>query len=111
MRRQAERAYSDKYDSLHVAWQKKMDKFESSVRKRQKDAKYRECFEKIFPELRKRREEKERLAQKQKEAAALLLPSSTAADNAVAASALADIQSELNSIEVTSNHKMTIYIF
>jgi hypothetical protein len=89
VKRQMERAYSENYDSLHAVWQKKMDKFENSIRKRQRDAKYRECFEKIFPELRKRREEKERVAQKLKESP--LLPGG-----------LADIQAELNSIEVIS---------
>jgi hypothetical protein len=87
VKRQVEKAYSEQYDSLHAVWQKKMDKFENSIRKKQKDAKYRECFEKIFPELRKRREEKERVTQKIKESA--LIPGG-----------LADIQSEINSIEV-----------
>lgn len=66
LKKQKEKQLVDKYDSLHVQWQKKCDKFENSVRKKQKDAKYREVFEKVFPELRKQREEKERLLQKQR---------------------------------------------
>lgn len=66
IRKQKEKQMIDKYDSLHMVWQKKCDKFENNVRKKQKDAKYREVFEKVFPELRKQREEKERVAQKQR---------------------------------------------
>lgn len=62
----------DEYDSLHSSWQKKVDKIENNCHKKQKDAKYREFYEKVFPELRKAREEKERILQKQKAAAAEL---------------------------------------
>lgn len=47
-----------------------MDRFENSIKKRQKDAKSREFYEKVFPEIRKQREERERAIQKQKAAAA-----------------------------------------
>ena len=70
LKKQKEKQMIDKYDSLHMVWQKKCDKFENSSKKKQKDAKYREVFEKIFPELKKQREEKERIAQKQKAAIA-----------------------------------------
>jgi hypothetical protein len=70
LKKQKEKQMIDKYDSLHMTWQKKCDKFENSSKKKQKDAKYREVFEKVFPELRKQREEKERIAQKQKAAIA-----------------------------------------
>ena len=69
LRKQKERSMADKYDEMHAVWQKKCDRFENSVRKKQKDAKHRELFEKIFPELRKQREERERLLQKQRAAA------------------------------------------
>ena len=62
----------DEYDSLHAEWQREVDKVENNARKKQKDAKCREFYEKIFPELRKQREEKERLIQKQRAAAELV---------------------------------------
>ena len=96
---------------MHLAWQKKVEKFEGSVRKKQKDIKCRECYEKIFPELRKKREERERLIQKHKEASlqlqqmsssstsnAATSPSSLAAATATSDAAAA-LQAELNSAE------------
>jgi hypothetical protein len=81
IKKQREKAFSDKYDSMHGVWLKKVEKTENSVRKKQKDAKYRECYEKTFPELRKRREEKERLAQKQKAASEVLFNPSNNSNN------------------------------
>lgn len=69
-KKQRENAMIDEYDTLHGEWQKKIDKIENNFRKKQKDAKYREFYEKVFPELRKAREERERLIQKQKAAVA-----------------------------------------
>ena len=66
VKKQKEKSLIDQYDTLHTEWQKKVDKLENNSRKKQKDAKYREFYEKVFPELRKAREEKERLVQKQK---------------------------------------------
>lgn len=66
LKKQKEKTMIDNYDTLHTDWQKKVDKIENNYRKKQKDAKYREFYEKVFPELRKAREEKERLVQKQK---------------------------------------------
>lgn len=43
-----------------AAWQKKVEKVENSKKRKEKDAKARELYEKIFPELRKQREDKER---------------------------------------------------
>ena len=77
IKRQKDKCLSDKYDDLHAIWQKKIDKFENSNRKKQKDAKFREFYEKFFPELRKQREEKERLLQKQRAAVAAASNNST----------------------------------
>lgn len=41
-------------------WLRKVDKIESSQKRKAKEAKNREFFEKVFPELRKQREDKER---------------------------------------------------
>ena len=66
LKKQREKTLIEKYDSLHTVWQKKVDKFENTARKKQKDAKFRDFYEKVFPELKKQREEKERVQQKQK---------------------------------------------
>lgn len=50
--------------------EEKVDKVENSVKKKQKDVRFREFYEKVFPELRKQREEKERMLQKQRATAA-----------------------------------------
>ena len=55
-------AVAQKYRDLASAWQDNVEKMENSVRRRSKDAKYRETFEKVFPELRKQREDKERFS-------------------------------------------------
>lgn len=62
--RQREKFLIQKYDDLHLDWQTNLDKSECIQKKKQKDAKNREFFEKFFPELRKQREERERSAQK-----------------------------------------------
>lgn len=77
-KRQREKSLIDNYEELHTKWQKKVDRFENSIKKRQKDGKSREFYEKVFPELRKQREERERLIQKQKAAAGS--PSETPTD-------------------------------
>ena len=45
---------------LIFQWQKKVDRSENSKRRKDREAKSRELYEKIFPELRKQREDKER---------------------------------------------------
>ena len=42
-------------------WLKKVERIENNAKRRAKDAKTREFFEKVFPELKKQREDKERL--------------------------------------------------
>ncbi|XP_030747632.1 nuclear receptor corepressor 1 isoform X1 [Sitophilus oryzae] len=48
------------YSKLMQEWLRKVDKIESSTKRKVKEAKNREFFEKVFPELRKQREDKER---------------------------------------------------
>lgn len=48
------------YSTLQSEWLRKVEKIESSQKRKVKEAKNREFFEKVFPELRKQREDKER---------------------------------------------------
>ena len=48
------------YATLVQEWHRKVEKLESTQKRKTKEAKNREFFEKIFPELRKQREDKER---------------------------------------------------
>ena len=41
-------------------WLRRVDKTEASAKRKAKESKNREFFEKVFPELRKQREDKER---------------------------------------------------
>lgn len=51
---------TETYSRLMQEWMRNVDKIESSRKRKAKDAKNREFFEKVFPELRKQREDKER---------------------------------------------------
>lgn len=51
---------TETYSKLMQEWVRKVDKIESSTKRKAKDAKNREFFEKVFIELRKQREDKER---------------------------------------------------
>lgn len=53
---------SQTYSRIMAAWLKKTDKIENSKKHKEKVAKNRELFEKVFPELRKTREERERFS-------------------------------------------------
>ncbi|XP_044739658.1 uncharacterized protein LOC123301011 isoform X2 [Chrysoperla carnea] len=57
---QRETYLTQTYSKLMQEWLKKVDKVESSQKRKAKEAKNREFFEKVFPELRKQREDKER---------------------------------------------------
>lgn len=96
LKKQKDKALSDKYDDLHTIWQKKIDKFENSSRKKQKDAKFREFYEKFFPELRKQREEKERLVQKQRAAIAAATANSSTETNTNQANANGSSSNSIN---------------
>ncbi|KAF5285140.1 hypothetical protein FQA39_LY16829 [Lamprigera yunnana] len=51
---------TETYSKLMQEWLRKVDKIESGVKRKAKEAKNRDFFEKVFPELRKQREDKER---------------------------------------------------
>lgn len=51
---------TERYALLSQEWTKRVDKLEASAKRKAKEAKNREFFEKVFPELRKQREDKER---------------------------------------------------
>ncbi|CAG0918667.1 unnamed protein product [Notodromas monacha] len=66
-RRRVERDIRDdamarKYADVGAGWQARVDKLEAHARRRRDDAKSRDVFEKVFPELRKQREDKERFS-------------------------------------------------
>lgn len=60
--RKREQFLTQTYDRLSTEWRSKVDSREVSGSKKSKEAKLREFFEKQFPELRKQREDKERLS-------------------------------------------------
>ena len=51
---------SQTYAILVQEWHRKVEKLEATQKRKTKEAKNREFFEKVFPELRKQREDKER---------------------------------------------------
>lgn len=59
-RESRENYLTETYSKLMQEWLRKVDKIESSQKRKAKEAKNREFFEKVFPELRKQREDKER---------------------------------------------------
>lgn len=61
-KRARESYLTETYDTLMKEWLKKLEKKDSNPTKKSKDNKMREFFEKQFPELRKQREDRERLS-------------------------------------------------
>ncbi|XP_077995441.1 uncharacterized protein LOC144448936 isoform X2 [Glandiceps talaboti] len=59
-RKLRERYLCERYDQLYEAWEKRMERIENSAKRRAKDARVREFYEKQFPEIRKQREQQER---------------------------------------------------
>ncbi|KAL3856873.1 hypothetical protein ACJMK2_011584, partial [Sinanodonta woodiana] len=57
-----ERYLTERYDQLMQVWIKKIEKVENNPKRKTKDARLREYFEKVFPEIKKSREEKERFS-------------------------------------------------
>ena len=51
---------TETYKKMMATWSKKVDKIENSKRRKEKEGKARELYEKNFPEIRKLREDKER---------------------------------------------------
>uniref|UniRef100_A0A8C5CB31 Nuclear receptor corepressor 2 n=1 Tax=Gadus morhua TaxID=8049 RepID=A0A8C5CB31_GADMO len=60
-RKQWEQKFCQRYDHLMEAWEKKVDRIENNPRRRAKEMKVREYYEKQFPEIRKQRELQERM--------------------------------------------------
>ena len=56
-----EQKFCQRYDQLMEAWEKKVERIESNPRRRAKESKVREYYEKQFPEIRKQREMQERM--------------------------------------------------
>ena len=61
-KRERDQYLVDTYSHLMKIWLKKTEKIENSLKRKTRDAKYREHFEKVFPELKKQREDKERFS-------------------------------------------------
>lgn len=59
-RAQRSQELADKYAKLSTDWQKRVEKIESSAKRKARESRNRELFEKVFVELRKQREDKER---------------------------------------------------
>ncbi|XP_070571465.1 nuclear receptor corepressor 1-like isoform X2 [Ptychodera flava] len=59
-RKLRERYLCERYDQLYEAWEKRMERIENSAKRRAKDARVREFYEKQFPEIRKQREQQDR---------------------------------------------------
>ncbi|XP_075239469.1 uncharacterized protein LOC142335017 isoform X2 [Convolutriloba macropyga] len=59
---EADERCAEQYDSSYSQWISKVQSQKNSAKRRAKDAKNREFFEKIFPDLKKRREQDERIA-------------------------------------------------
>lgn len=56
-----EQKLCQRYDQLMEAWEKKVERIENNPRRRAKESKIREYYEKQFPEIRKQRELQERM--------------------------------------------------
>lgn len=56
-----EQKFCQRYDQLMEAWEKKVERIENNPRRRAKESKVREYYEKQFPEIRKQRELQERM--------------------------------------------------
>jgi len=106
LKNQREKILIDKYDSLHTNWSKKVDKLENSSRKKQKDIKSREFYEKFFPEIRKQREERERLLQKQAQPASTIQNSTT---NQQTTGTDSQTTPEVNPLEVNNLYYLIIF--
>ncbi|XP_050409847.2 nuclear receptor corepressor 1 isoform X2 [Patella vulgata] len=59
-RRIREKYLTERYDQLMQTWLKKMERLENNKNRKTKEAKSREFYEKLFPEIKKAREDRER---------------------------------------------------
>lgn len=55
-----EQKICQRYDQLMEAWEKKVERMENNPRRKAKDSRTREYYERQFPEIRKQREQQER---------------------------------------------------
>ncbi|XP_072443684.1 nuclear receptor corepressor 2 isoform X1 [Chiloscyllium punctatum] len=60
-RKHWEQKFCQRYDQLMEVWEKKIERIESNPRRRAKENKVREYYERQFPEIRKQRELQERM--------------------------------------------------
>eukprot|EP00061_Rhincodon_typus_P003017 g19081.t1 len=56
-----EQKFCQRYDQLMEVWEKKIERIENNPRRRAKENKVREYYERQFPEIRKQRELQERM--------------------------------------------------
>uniref|UniRef100_A0A8C5FFW8 Nuclear receptor corepressor 1 n=1 Tax=Gadus morhua TaxID=8049 RepID=A0A8C5FFW8_GADMO len=59
-RKQREQNICQRYDQLMEAWEKKVERMENNPRRKAKETRTREYYERQFPEIRKQREQQER---------------------------------------------------
>ncbi|XP_035383227.1 nuclear receptor corepressor 1 isoform X4 [Electrophorus electricus] len=59
-RKQREQKICQRYDQLMEAWEKKVERLENNPRRKAKESRTREYYERQFPEIRKQREQQER---------------------------------------------------
>ncbi|XP_056602193.1 nuclear receptor corepressor 1 isoform X3 [Triplophysa dalaica] len=59
-RKQREQNICQRYDELMTEWEKKVERMENNPRRKAKDSRTREYYERQFPEIRKQREQQER---------------------------------------------------
>ncbi|KAJ8275776.1 hypothetical protein COCON_G00075280 [Conger conger] len=59
-RKQREQNICQRYDQLMEAWEKKVERMENNPRRKAKESRTREYYERQFPEIRKQREQQER---------------------------------------------------
>lgn len=60
MLRSQEQKICQRYDQLMEAWEKKVERMENNPRRKAKESRTREYYERQFPEIRKQREQQER---------------------------------------------------
>nr|XP_055055975.1 nuclear receptor corepressor 1 isoform X2 [Misgurnus anguillicaudatus] len=59
-RKQREQKICQRYDELMTEWEKKVERMENNPRRKAKESRTREYYERQFPEIRKQREQQER---------------------------------------------------
>ncbi|XP_068186569.1 nuclear receptor corepressor 1 isoform X2 [Antennarius striatus] len=59
-RKQREQKICQRYDQLMEAWEKKVERMENNPKRKAKESRTREYYERQFPEIRKQREQQER---------------------------------------------------